>query len=544
MTALVTKNLHLLSAAPGGIARLRDLILRLAFRGKLVEQDPGDEPASKLLTKILEEKARLASSGEARQKRSVADGAIDGMPEVLPATWVWTALPTVYSSLPVRGNQILSSEIAEQGRFPVVDQGKRFVAGYTDKEDLLIRIPGPVVVFGDHTTERKYIDFDFVAGADGVKVLRPIHLNARFFWWQLVSLKLEGRGYARHFKVLNECSFALPPINEQARIVAKVDELMALCDRLEDEQADAGAAHAKLVEALLASLTQARDAADFRASWQQLAEHFHTLFTTDESLEALKGAVVQIGVMGRLVPQRADEGSAADELIRLASSPAMRAVKTKKAQETSDVDSPPFGIPSTWVWTRIGQIAASTEYGLSEKTSHSIEGVPVLKMGDIQRGKVLLETSARVPQGVEGLPELYLEPGDLLYNRTNSAELVGKTGLFLGPGGEYTFASYLIRVRFDAEFVSSRYINHVMNSPLFRETQINPHLKQQCGQANVNGTVMKNMLVSLPPLAEQHRIVAKVDELLGLCDQLKQNLATACQIHEHLASALVEQAVA
>ncbi|MDT4883666.1 hypothetical protein FQZ97_1197270 [compost metagenome] len=78
---------------------------------------------------------------------------------------------------------MLSSQISEEGVFPVIDQGKRFVAGYTDDESLLIRLPGPVVVFGDHTTERKYVDFDFVAGADGVKILRPILLDEKFFWW-------------------------------------------------------------------------------------------------------------------------------------------------------------------------------------------------------------------------------------------------------------------------------------------------------------------------------------------------------------------------
>ena len=135
------------------------------------------------------------------------------MPFELPQGWELVRLPEVYYPVSVSGNKLLASEIKETGLFPVVDQGQRFIAGYTDDESLLISLPGPVVVFGDHTTERKFIDFNFVAGADGVKILRPILQNERFFWLQLMNLKLEGRGYARHFKVLNECFFVIPPTN-------------------------------------------------------------------------------------------------------------------------------------------------------------------------------------------------------------------------------------------------------------------------------------------------------------------------------------------
>jgi len=165
-------------------------------------------------------------------------------------------------------------------------------------------------------------------------------------------------------------------------------------------------------------------------------------------------------------------------------------------------------------------------------------------MGDIQDGKVTLGGQKKIDKNVEGLPELYLKPGDLLYNRTNSAELVGKTGIYEGHEDEYTFASYLIRIRCVDGFVFSRYLNFVMSTPSFRETQISPHLKQQCGQANVNGTIMKSMIVSVPSFAEQHRIVAKVDELMALCDQLKSRITDASRLQQKLADVLVEQAVA
>jgi len=136
-----------------------------------------------------------------------------------------------------------------------------------------------------------------------------------------------------------------------------------------------------------------------------------------------------------------------------------------------------------------------------------------------------------------------LKKFDLLYNRTNSAELVGKTGIYLGEDDRRTFASYLIRLRFSLIYTSPRYVNLAMNAPIFRETQIVPLIKKQTGQANVNGTALKNMLIALPPLAEQHRVVAKVDELMALCDRLETSLTTAADARRRLLEALLAEAL-
>src|SRR5690606_27058447 len=104
---------------------------------------------------------------------------------------------------------------------------------------------------------------------------------------------------------------------QQHRIVAKVDELMALCDRLEAQQADAESAHAQLAQALIGSLIQAADAEDFATSWQRLAEHFHTLFTTEPSIDALKQSLLQLAVMGKLVPQDPSDEPASELLRRI-----------------------------------------------------------------------------------------------------------------------------------------------------------------------------------------------------------------------------------
>ncbi len=222
---------------------------------------------------------------------------------------------------------------------------------------------------------------------------------------------------------------------------------------------------------------------------------------------------------------------------------AEKKIKKQKALPEIREDEKPFELSEGWEWCRIGNAAISTDYGLSDKSTVGDKGVPVLAMGHIQGGEILLGNQKVVPESVESLPELYLKNRDLLYNRTNSAELVGKTGIYRGDDQEYTFASYLIRIRTDKESLLPEFINLNMLAPEFRVTQINPHLKQQCGQANVNGTIMKHMIVAIAPEFEIARIVSKIDELMALCDQLKAQLSDAQTTQRHLADAIVEQAV-
>ncbi len=154
---------------------------------------------------------------------------------------------------------------------------------------------------------------------------------------------------------------ALPPLAEQHRIVAKVDELMALCDRLEAQQADAGSAHAQLVQALLDSLTQARDAEDFAQSWQRLAEHFHTLFTTESSIDTLKQTLLQLAVMGKLVPQDSSDEPASELLKRIAEEKARLVAegKIKKQKLLAEIaeEDKTFALPIGWEWARLDDVA-------------------------------------------------------------------------------------------------------------------------------------------------------------------------------------------
>jgi len=162
-------------------------------------------------------------------------------------------------------------------------------------------------------------------------------------------------------------------------------------------------------------------------------------------------------------------------------------------------------------------------------------------MGNIVNGKLLDEGFKYIRPEIDELPHLFLRSGDILFNRTNSFELVGKSAPYLGPDNHSTFASYLIRIRLVSKHVNPIYVSLAMNAPYFRETQIIPEIIQQCGQANFNGTKLSMCAIPLPPLPEQSRIVSRIDQLMSMCDALEQQIGTARESQSALLNAMIAQ---
>ena len=531
-----------------GVKKLRELILELAVRGKLVPQDASDEPASELLKRIATEKAKLVAEGKIKKSKPLAEITDDEKLFELPSTWKWLRLPDIYYSLSVSKNKLLSSEIKETGLYPVVDQGQRFIAGYTDNEDLLIYLSGPVVVFGDHTTERKLIDFDFVAGADGVKILRPILQSERFFWLQLKGLKLEGRGYARHFKILNECFYALPPINEQHRIVAKVDELMALCDQLENQHNNAAEAHEKLVTHLLVTLTQSQNAEDFNTHWQRISEHFDTLFTTEASIDALKQTLLQLAVMGKLVPQDPNDEPASELLKRIQAEKAKLIVegKIKKDKPLAEIteEEKPFELPVNWKWIKLGVLVNTSDSGWSP----SCEAFPrvgsdwgILKVSAVSWGKFLPNENKSLPKSLNARLDCEVKTGDFLISRANTADLVAKSVVIEDCPPNLMLSDKIVRLRLTS-FCNSKFINLVNSSSFARSYYSLIAGGTSSSMKNVTREQILNLIIPLPPLAEHQRIFEKVEELMTICDKLKSQITSANQLQQKLADVMTQGA--
>jgi len=207
-------------------------ILQAAVQGNLVAQDPNDEPATELLKRIKQEKDELIRDGKIKKEKSLPPVAEDEIPYDLPEGWIWCRITDCFYSIPDKQFNVQQKDVLPQGKYPVVSQGKDLILGYTNDKSVVMELSAPIVIFGDHTRQIKYIDFNFATGADGVKVLCPVLIDAKYFYKFLLSADVEERGYARHFSRLKKALFPLPPLAEQQRIVAKANELVRLCDEL------------------------------------------------------------------------------------------------------------------------------------------------------------------------------------------------------------------------------------------------------------------------------------------------------------------------
>ena len=233
------------------IMATKSKILDLAIRGQLIPQDPNDEPASVLLERIRAEKEELIRQGKIKRdkKESVifkgednsyyqkveADGSVVIQRVDVPPTWAVCCLQEISYPVSTVGMQIKSEEIQKDGVFPVISQGQSFIDGYYSDESKVI-YDSPIILFGDHTRNVKYIDFPFVVGADGTKLHKVIRANERYvyYWMCHASQCIADRGYARHYSLLQKECFTLPPIAEQIRIVNCIDQLFSQLDSIAD----------------------------------------------------------------------------------------------------------------------------------------------------------------------------------------------------------------------------------------------------------------------------------------------------------------------
>ncbi|MDD5393269.1 MAG: restriction endonuclease subunit S, partial [Thiothrix sp.] len=370
--------------------------------------------------------------------------------------------------------------------------------------------------------------------------------------------------------------FIFPPLAEQHRIVAKVNELMSLCDALEQEQVANIAAHQTLVEELLTALTQktpspqplSREAGEGLRedhdtscspstasrerglggeglSWQCIAAHFDTLFTTEHSIDQLKQTILQLAVMGKLVPQEPQNEPASVLLKKIAAEKA-RLIKEDKIKKEKPLpaitdNEKPFELPNEWEWCRLNDLALESEAGwspLCKPNAREGDTWGVLKVSAVTWGVFKPNENKELPNELEPKNQYEVHPGDFLISRANTAELVARAVVVPENAPKKLMMSdKIIRFVFSKN-VSNQFVNLVNNSLFSRAYYMIVAGGTSSSMKNVSREQVRNLIIALPPLAEQHRIVAKVDELMALCDAMKAQLKTAQTTQLQLADVL------
>lgn len=486
--------------------QLKASILQYAIQGKLIEQRPEEGTGEELYQQIVKNRELLIERKVIKRDKRT-ETAIDpnGIPFDVPENWKWVTLGSIlnkltdgthktpkyttdgikFVSVKDMSNGVLS---LENTKFISEEEHQELYARCNpEKGDILLSKVGttgvPAIV---NTTEQ----FSLFVSVALLKFDREC-IDLKFLYYMLMSPLVQTqatentRGVGNKNWVLDAIAntmVVLPPLAEQKRIVIKVEELIPYVDR-------------------------------YAAAYEKL-EQFNAKFPED-----MKKSILQYAIQGKLVEQRPEEGTG-EELYRQIQTEKQRLIKDgriKKEKPLAEIaeDEIPFDIPESWKWVSVGSVCVNIQYGSSQKSSATGK-VPVLRMGNIQNGRLVWDKLVYTSDDEE-IAKYPLQYNDLLFNRTNSKELVGKTAIYKSEFPAI-YAGYLVRVT--PLLMCSDYLNYVMQSQ-FYWSYCQTVRSDAIGQSNINAEKLKRFVFPLPPFEEQKRIVAKLEEILPLCERLK-----------------------
>ena len=558
---MLLSNMELIAAAPGGVAKLRELILTLAVQGKLVPQDPADEPAGVLLQKIRAEKDRLIAEGKIKRDKPLAEIGDEEKPFELPPGWEWLRLGSTMEML--NGRAFKPSEWMDAG-LPIVRiqnlNNPNASFNYCDPSTVVDKNridDGAFLISWSGTPGTSFGAFIWSRGAAALNqhIFKCV-LIGRVFLPEFLRLSINsqlnvliaqaqgGVGLQHVTKgVLENLVLVLPPLAAQSRIVARVEALMRLCDALEAKGQLEATQHAQLVSTLLGTLTASTTPEELAANWQRVAQHFDLLLDRPEAIDALEQTLLQLAVRGLLVPQDPTDEPASALLQKIRAEKdrliATGQIKRDKPLPPITDEEKPFELPVGWAWVRLGGVALQgPSNGLSPKPQELPTDVRCLSLSATTQGFFKPECFKYVDVSSQAAQQFFLKNGDLLIQRGNSLEYVGIAAIYDGPDDAYIYPDLMMRLQLSTcvktEFIHTMLVCADGRSYFQRNATGTQGTMPKVNQATVAGAP-----IPLPPLAEQSRIVTRVTALRRLCADLRQRLAERQSVQARLAEALL-----
>ncbi|MPM03949.1 hypothetical protein SDC9_50216 [bioreactor metagenome] len=539
-----------------GIQKLRELILELAVRGKLVPQDPNDEPASELLKRIEREKKRLIKDGKIKKQESLSEVEENEKSFDIPTSWEWVKIGNIgytqTGGTPSKNdNSLFGNDV------PFIKPGDIY-PNYVDynNEGLSFKgvdslgrsaIEGSILMVCIGTIGKCNLIDRMCAFNQQINSISPYHKISDYILLALRSRYFQNTAWEKSssttIAILNKgkwenIGIPLPPLAEQHRIVERVNELMTLCDELEKEQTNSNATHETLLEVLLTNLTDAKNSDDFKEAWQRIAGCFDTLFTTEYSIDKLKQTILQLAVMGKLVPQDPTDEPASELLKKIAKEKArlVKEGKIKKQAVLPEIkeEEKPYELPKGWKWVRFSQIGElargkSKHRPRNDNSLYENGKYPMVQTGDVTKADRFIKTYTAL-YNEKGLDQSRLWPKGTMC--ITIAANIADTSIL---GFDACFPDSIVGLIVSNEIGDARYFDYFVRTVKDRLTNFAPSTAQK----NINLEILESLLIPLPPLHELNLIVVKVDELFAICDSLKVEIRKAQMIQNVLAEVIV-----
>ena len=564
-----------LTIRPKNAKELKGLILQLAIQGKLTgkwrEENPDVESVSILLKRINGEKAKLIKEKKVRKSKVFSNITDEEKYLQIPNNWKWCRIIEIgnlyngnsvnkdvkalkYEGLeegyPYLGTKDINHGFEqlnyengvkipfEESNFKLAHKNTPLICSEGGSAGKKCGITTQNICFGN-----KLYALELYGNLEPVLIL-SLYQTPIFF--QEFQNRMTGIIGGISINSFGEIPIPIPPLEEQKAIVAVVETLFKEVEQLEQLTIERISLKEKFIVSALNQLTTNNT----KKEWTFLQEHFHTFFNEKNNIKKLRETVLQLAVQGKITADWRENNPTTEDaavLLERIQKEKDQPIKDKKIKKETPLpaitkEEIPYELPERWVWCRMGDLTRFMAYGTSQKSNDNSTTIPVLRMGNISsEGKLHFNNLKYIATDHRDLPKLYLNFGDLVFNRTNSYELVGKCAVYKGKEYDYTLASYLIKVSLFIEEIDSDYVNNYIISNTCRKTQIEPQITAQTNQANFSGSKLRNVLVPLPSKEEQIAIVEKVNALMGLCDALEKEVKISQEQSEQLMQSVLRE---
>lgn len=557
---LLEKHFEIALETPDGITRLRELILKLAMQGKLVEQNSNDQPAYLLLEEIEKEKERLLKSKLMKKQSSLEAIKKEQIPYSIPENWKWIKLENICTLITDgahhtpnyidEGIPFLSVKNLSSGKIDFNDT--KFISKSEHLElikrcnpeynDILLTKIGTTGIAVTIDTEKEFSIFVSVALLKLVKN----KVNPKFLE-NLINSPLvkkyskdgtEGVGNKNLvLRKIREYIIPLPPLEEQKRIVKKINQLMLLCDKLEEERNRKNKLQLQINSAAINNLIKADDENSFNNAWSFIASQFDTLYTVKQNVTDLKEVILNLAMKGKLVSQD-DKEQSANELhneILIEKNNLIKKGSIRKQKELPAVnkDEINYELPKKWKWVRLNDFGTWKSGSTPNRSNSSFyEGkIPWVKSGEVKQGRIKFTS--------ENITEYALEKCSLHINPVGSV-LIAMYGANIGEAGVLEIEAATNQAVCACNTFKGIDNNYLYNLLLSLK---NNFISQGAGaaQPNISREKIINTVVPLPPYEEQKRIVNRINQLFELCDKLEKSIEKSSQIQTQILNAVLAQ---
>lgn len=552
------ENFETIFGVKSNIQALRNKVLDLAIKGKLVEQDPNDEPASELVKKIQAERNKLVKEGKIKKQQPLAPIKEDEVPHEIPESWEWVRLGDIGDSL--IGLTYSPSNVVSDGlsvlRSNNIQNGKMNYNEFVyvnvrvkdelivQKDDILIcsrngskRLVGKSALIDEVSAGKMTFGAFMALFRSKINKYVYLMLNSNFFRSQLGDSNTMTVNQITQSMIRN-ILIPIPPHGEQHRIVGKVVSIMSEIDKLEESLQKKEHLIEMLPKAVVDAIGNCQNGEELKEQLQFVIENFETIFQTPDSMQELRNVVLQLAIEGKLSSQDPADETASElvKQIKVERDTLVKEDKIKKQQPLPKIgdDEIPFEIPQSWEWVRLGTVckkigAGSTPTG--GKSVYKDNGVMFIRSQNVYNDGLRLSNVAFIDESMNiKMNGSQVESKDILLNITGAS--IGRSCIVPDEFGGANVNQHVTIIRLVnstmKDFIHINMIS-VYIQKLIMDVQVG------VSREGLSGTKLSNFIIPLPPVNEQYRIVQKVKSIMRLIDQMEDELKNKADLVEKMA---------